>query len=106
MRLGFSHALPLLTFIASVGCSAAPPETDAPAEQQETGDSALAPGCARAARVFTYDPVGWAHLGKAFSENPSPCAQYYIHLPALAGDKTEPRGPGAVDEVHGYGAQF
>ncbi len=42
----------------------------------------------------------------AFAANPSPCADYYIHLPAVAGDKTHPRGGAAVDGVHAAGARF
>src|SRR5262245_16286443 len=66
----------------------------------------LPDGCPKNARIFTYDPVGHGHLADAFGANPSPCADYYIHLPAIAGDKTNPRGPAAVDDVHAHGPRF
>ena len=66
----------------------------------------LPEGCPKNARIFTYDPVGHGHLADAFGNNPSPCADYYIHLPAIAGDKTMPRGPNAVEDVHSHGARF
>jgi len=49
--------------------------------------------CPRSARVITYDPNGWESLADAFEANASPCADYYLHIPALVADKTEPRGP-------------
>jgi len=49
--------------------------------------------CARTARVITYDPNGWETLADAFEANASPCANYYLHLPASIADKTMPRGP-------------
>lgn len=84
---------------------------------ESTGDRALdedpaetvdyiAAGCAKHARIFTYNPRGWEHLSLAFAANPSPCADYYVHLPAGTGDKTIPRGPKAPAEVHAYGPQF
>ena len=63
-------------------------------------------GCASHARVFTYGPVGSSVLADAFAANPSVCADYYIHLAALAADKTQPRGPQAVDDLHARGQQF
>src|SRR5262245_28560816 len=66
----------------------------------------LPDGCPKNARIFTYDPVGHGHLADAVGANPSPCADYYIHLPAIASDKTNPRGPAAVDDVHSHGARF
>jgi hypothetical protein len=49
--------------------------------------------CARTAEVITYDPNGWDTLVDAFEANVSTCANYFIHLPAIASDKTQPRGP-------------
>jgi hypothetical protein len=86
-------------------CEPPEPEDLEPEEAAEDED-ALAPGCAKNARVFTYDPVGWTHLVDAFAKNPSPCADYYIHLPAIAGDKKRPRGGAAVDGIHQKGGKF
>ena len=62
--------------------------------------------CAKHARILTYDPVGDHVLTDAFAASPAACADYYVHEPALAADKTTPRGPSAVDAVHAAGAQF
>jgi len=66
----------------------------------------LPAGCPYNARILPYDPIGWSHLANAFAADPAPCADYYIHLPALANEKTSPRGPKAVDEVHALGGRF
>lgn len=62
--------------------------------------------CQKNARILTYDPVGHGRLLAAFAANPSPCADYYVHLPAIAGDKAQPRGGAAVQSVHDAGARF
>lgn len=64
------------------------------------------PACAGHARIFTYNPVGDHYLTDAMGAKPSACADYYVHEPALAADKTSPRGPAAVDAVHAHGNQF
>lgn len=96
-----------LLALAPAACSPPEPEPDAN-ELEDTleDDEALAPGCAKNARIFTYDPNGWQRLTDAFVKNPSPCAHYYIHLPAIAGDKKQPRGQTAIDSVHDGGARF
>jgi hypothetical protein len=91
--------------LASAGCRPAEPEGEG-AEEVAEDDEALAPGCAKNARVFTYNPNGWQHLSDAFARSPSPCAHYYIHLPAIAGDKTTPRGGAAIEGVHENGGRF
>src|SRR5204862_8338020 len=63
-------------------------------------------GCAKHARIFSYNPRGWEHLTDAFAANPSPCADYSVHLPAGTGDKTMPRGPKSAPEIRARGAQF
>ncbi len=89
------------------GCTPAEPEPfDLEAEEAVDGEDPLSASCAKTARVFTYDPKGWQHLSDAFAKNPSPCAHYYIHLPAIAGDKKQPRGAEAVQGIHDHGAQF
>lgn len=49
--------------------------------------------CTRVARVLTLNPNGWGTLLDALEANVSPCAEYFVHLPAFTGDKTLPRGP-------------
>jgi hypothetical protein len=70
--------------------------SDAPAAESGPGDYPLPPiasTCPRTAHVLTYNPNGWDSLADAFEANPSPCANYLVHLPAVATDKTRPRGP-------------
>ncbi|MSQ84232.1 MAG: hypothetical protein EXR77_15335 [Myxococcales bacterium] len=62
--------------------------------------------CAFAAKVLTYNPKGWSHLADAMAADPAPCADYFIHLPAIAGDKTQPRGNPALVGVHALGGRF
>lgn len=94
--------------LGAVGCAPISPDPAADDEADDTAqyEDALAPGCEKTARVLTYDPVGWEHLVDAFAKNPSPCAHYYIHLPAIAGDKKTPRGQTAVEGIHDKGPQF
>lgn len=49
--------------------------------------------CTRTANVITYNPNGWDSLADALQASSSPCANYFIHVPAVAEDKTQPRGP-------------
>ena len=92
---------PAETFVLPPGDAAIfPPDDTGPldAAVPEAGppDYPLPPipsTCARTAQVITYDPNGWDALADAFEANLSPCANYLIHLPAIASDKTLPRGP-------------
>lgn len=49
--------------------------------------------CPRTARVITFNPNGSESLADAFEANVSPCAEYFVHVPAVVADKTTPRGP-------------
>lgn len=90
------------TFELPPGDAAIFPTDDIGARDTET-DAGPAPvdyplppipsGCTRTANVITYDPNGWESLANAFEAILSPCANYFIHLPAVTADKTEPRGP-------------
>jgi hypothetical protein len=62
--------------------------------------------CSVHGRILTYNPVGDGRLSSALAADLSPCSDYYIHLPALAADKTMPRGPDAVNGIHALGQQF
>ncbi len=95
-----------LSTTACVGDIAEPAgdQTGAPEDTSESADAIA--GCAKHARIFSYNPVGWEHLTQAFADNPSPCADYYVHLPAGTGDKTTPRGPNAPAEIRAHGPRF
>ncbi|MSP93102.1 MAG: hypothetical protein EXR79_15100 [Myxococcales bacterium] len=62
--------------------------------------------CQVQAKIVTYNPVGWGVLANAFADDPAPCGDYFIHLPAIAGDKTQPRGEPAISGVHAHGGRF
>ncbi len=49
--------------------------------------------CPRVVSVFALNPNGGGTLAAAFEANASPCADYLVHVPALAADRTRPRGP-------------
>jgi hypothetical protein len=52
---------------------------------------AAAPADCRPLRAVFYAATDWLRLATKLAENASPCAQYYIFIPALAADKTQPR---------------
>ena len=45
----------------------------------------------RPLRAVFYAPTDWLRLATKLAANASPCAQYYISVPPLAADKTQPR---------------
>ncbi len=114
-RTRMSSPLPHLAFALLVtstmfGCVAATAE-EADAEQDESTEQALdeapvPPGCDKHARVFSYNPRGWETLTQAFADNPSACADYYVHIPAPVADKTKPRGPNAAAGIRAHGQRF
>ena len=61
--------------------------------------------CPYQAQVFVYGQNGWDTLVNALAASQTPCANYYVVLTAI-GDKTKPRGPGAVNAIHAKGANF
>ncbi|MBI2393601.1 MAG: hypothetical protein HYV09_28745 [Deltaproteobacteria bacterium] len=74
------------TVLEDAGPPDAPPPKDYPLP-------VIPSTCTRVARVLTVNPNGWGTLLDAFEANVSPCAEYFVHLPAFSGDKTLPRGP-------------
>src|SRR4051794_35261985 len=45
----------------------------------------------RPTRAIFYAPTDWLRLATTLAQNASPCAQYYVTVPPLSGDKTQPR---------------
>jgi hypothetical protein len=43
------------------------------------------------ARAISYAPSDWLRLATTLAQNASPCVQYYVTVPPLTGDKTQPR---------------
>jgi hypothetical protein len=62
--------------------------------------------CPYQARVITYNPEGWSILTDAFATYVTTCADYYITLPPLESDKTQPRGGASPGTVRSKGANF
>jgi hypothetical protein len=62
--------------------------------------------CPYQAQVFVYGQNGWETITNALAANQTPCANYYVVLTALEGNKTQPRGRRAVDFIHGKGPNF
>jgi hypothetical protein len=57
----------------------------------------------RPTRAIFYAPTDWLRLATTLAQNASPCAQYYVTVPPLTGDKTQPR-PKQAALIHGLGA--
>ena len=66
--------------------------------------AAQTPGCTPVEAVF-YESSDWARLATGLAADPSPCASYYVTIPALAADKTQMR-PGAAAQVRALGSNF
>ncbi len=49
--------------------------------------------CRLQASVFFYTANDWMRLAQTMATDASPCAEYYYSIPAIAGDKTQLRGP-------------
>ena len=62
-------------------------------------------GSCRAARVIVYAQTDWLRVATEFAANSSPCAQYYVSVPPLAADKTQPRS-GQAAQIRALGASF
>jgi len=45
----------------------------------------------RPLRAIFYAPTDWLRLATTLAQNASPCAAYYVTVPPLTGDKTQPR---------------
>jgi hypothetical protein len=56
-------------------------------------------------RAVFYTSSDWQRLAEGLAANPSPCAQYFISIPALAADKTQMR-PSAAAYVRSLGTNF
>jgi hypothetical protein len=56
-------------------------------------------------RVVFYAATDWLRLATKLAEGGSQCAQYYISVPPLVGDKTQPRGDQAW-RIRALGANF
>ncbi len=76
------------------GASDAPPEADAP------------PVCVRPADMVFYTQDSWNELADALLGDPSPCADHFISIPALANAKTQPRGPLEPQRMRARGPAF
>ena len=112
---GWTRAL--MVVVAGLALSCAPAglddgESDELAEDRDDAvgtDFPLPPipdNCALKTRVITYNPNGWKTLLDAFEADPTPCADYFIHLPAIVADKTKPRGPDAPQGVRARAGRF
>jgi hypothetical protein len=91
-----------------VGTAEAPPEDD---EGADIGDGQLMPdvagmpGCGQVTTVILYsEATNELTLPNAFAAAVDPCTRYYVHLPALANDKSMPRM--GADKVHALGPNF
>jgi hypothetical protein len=59
----------------------------------------------RPLRAVFYAATDWLRLATRLAANPSPCAQYYVSIPALVSDKTKPR-PDQAFRIRALGPNF
>jgi hypothetical protein len=68
------------------------------------GARASIPRC-RASEFVFYAARDWLRLGPKLAEHASPCADYYISIPPLVSDKTNPR-PNQASRIRALGPRF
>ena len=61
-------------------------------------------GCRPLRGVF-YAATDWLRLATKLAATPSPCAQYYVSIPPIVGDKTNLR-PGQAERIRALGQNF
>ncbi len=61
--------------------------------------------CRLHANIYFYTSSDWLRLGQKLQANASPCADYYISIPGLAGDKTQLRCA-QDDVIRALGSRF
>lgn len=62
--------------------------------------------CPLPAEVVFYTQSAWGTLADALAADPSPCADYWISLPAYSGHKVDPRGGGEPDRIRDRSPQL
>jgi len=62
--------------------------------------------CPVPAEVLVYHQSAWNLVADAFLADPSPCADYYLHLPAVADHKLDPRGGGEPEAIRARGPRM
>ncbi|MCW2965242.1 MAG: hypothetical protein JWO17_2494 [Actinomycetia bacterium] len=65
----------------------------------------LSDATCRSARAVFYAQTDWLRLATRLAQTPSACAQYYVSVPPLASDKTQPR-QGQAAQIRALGANF
>jgi hypothetical protein len=68
------------------------------------GSRATIPNC-RAAELVFYAARDWLRLGAKLAERPSLCADYFVSIPPLVADKTQPR-PNQAWRIRALGPRF
>jgi hypothetical protein len=68
-------------------------------------DTARTAADCRPARVVVYAQTDWLRIATKLAQNASPCAQYYVSVPPLTGNKTQPR-PGQAAKIRALGPNF
>src|SRR4051794_19026606 len=56
-------------------------------------------------RVVVYAATDWLRVAPRLAASPSPCAQYYVSVPPLAGNKSQPRS-GQASLIRALGPAF
>jgi hypothetical protein len=63
------------------------------------------PGSCRPLRAVFYAATDWLRLATKLAAAASPCAEYYVSIPAIVGNRTQPR-PGAAPRIRALGPNF
>jgi hypothetical protein len=96
--------------LAGIDCSSAPVVASldrryrAGKPQYFSGSRAAIPHC-RASEFVFYAARDWVRLASKLAERPSLCADYYVSIPPLVADKTNPR-PNQAWRIRALGPRF
>lgn len=82
-----------------VGCDTLLP----PGAADDVGGRVAGADCPLTGEAVFYTQSAWGTLADALAADPSPCVDYYVSLPAVAGSKTAPRGGGEPERMRARG---
>ena len=68
-------------------------------------ESDLPPNCRLKNEVLFWTDTNWLRVARNLALNPAPCTEYYISIPPMSNQKTEPRRNQAP-QIREFGSQF
>jgi hypothetical protein len=96
-----------LNEFATEACSDTLSEEDAPVTATSAAEASLQDdlpaNCRYRVEVVNWTGADWMRLARAYADDPSPCAQYYISVPPPVADRTRLRGASVYAEIRALG---